>query len=388
MPNHILRKMTHLTLIASLSFSTQIAVTQASPPLPAEPVPAVMELPEKNDNWVYAFDIGFYSLTSGKIIILDVGADTRNVKGMIPAAQFAAFEQSGTRDEIYVAESFFSRGTRGKQEDVLTIYRASTLERLGEIRLEDSKRFQVVGEKSTLRLTGNEKFALVANYTPATSVTVVDLDKRELVNEIDMPGCMMVYPYGERNFFSMCGDGSLISVELDAKGQVKSRKHSEKFNDIDNNPLFTKATQIGDTYYFTSFGGDIQKVEYKRGKLNISDSWSLNADNKTTVPSGWQISGADKNGNLYIVMRENAVEGDHKYGGSKIYVIDAENGKVKDVLPMEGDVISVEPTRADKPLLLLVNAAMGMEVYDPAAKKKIRDISFDVATPVILQAVK
>lgn len=392
MPNHILRSFACMVLIAGLavgsSIATYAAAAKAGEPLPPETVPMTLALPEKNDNWVYAFDIGFYSLVSGKVVILDVGADTRNVKGMIPAAQFSAFEQSASRDEIYVAETFFSRGTRGEQTDVLTIYKASTVERLGEILLPTGKRFQVVGEKATLRLTGDEKFALVANFTPATSVSVVNLDKREFVGEIDVPGCMMVYPYGKRSFFSLCGDGTLVAVELDRNGKVRKQTRSRKFNDIDNNPLFTKAARIGDTYYFPSFGGDVQIVENKRGKISVDKRWTLNGRNKTTVPAGWQIASADENGNLYVIMRENAVEGDHKSGGSKIWVVDAQSGEVKDILPLEGDVISVEATAAKKPLLLLVNAAMGMEVYDPAAKEKIRDISFDVATPVILQRVQ
>lgn len=75
----------------------------AAPPLPAEPIPAVAPLPAQSAHWLYAHDAAFYSLTSGKVFVVDVGAESRNVLGLIGAAQFPSFRQSRTRDELYVA---------------------------------------------------------------------------------------------------------------------------------------------------------------------------------------------------------------------------------------------------------------------------------------------
>ena len=48
------------------------------------------------------------------------------------------------------------------------------------------------------RLTDDDRFLLIYNYTPAQSVTVVDVPARKFVGEVDIAGCALVYPTGPR----------------------------------------------------------------------------------------------------------------------------------------------------------------------------------------------
>lgn len=363
----------------------------AAPPLPAEPIPAVEPLPAQSAHWLYAHDAAFYSLTSGKVFVVDVGAESRNVLGLIGAAQFPSFRQSRTRDELYVAESFFARGTRGAQTDVLTIYDADTLGLLGEVVLPDAKRIQVVPQKAALQTTRNGKFALVFNFTPASSVTVVDLAHRAVVNEIALPGCMLTYPFGPWGFVTLCGDGSLLAVELSDAGEPVRERRTAAFNDIDADPMFMKAGWVGETAYFPTFNGSIQPVDLAGEEPQPEQRWRL----ETAIPgapagakpSGWQVISADAAGRLYVLMRENAGPGEHKFGGQTVWVADPATQAVTKIIHLETPAVSIEATRANEPLLAVTNANMELDVYDPSTGRKLRTIGgWGPAMPLSLHA--
>ena len=109
--------------------------------LSPEPIPNVAVLPsDYPDNWIFAHDVNFASLLTGQVVVLDIAADTKEYKGSLDASQFGTFIQSAKRDELYVGETFYSRGTRGDRTDVVTIYDKATLKRIDEIVLPGGKR--------------------------------------------------------------------------------------------------------------------------------------------------------------------------------------------------------------------------------------------------------
>ena len=379
------------SLVVSVLVAGHAAV--AAPPLAPEPVPAVEALATPTGHWIYAHDAAFYSLTSGKVFVVDVGADSRNVLGLIGAAQFPGFRQSTERGELYVAESFFSRGTRGDQTDVLTIYDAGTLELLGEVLLPGAKRMQVVPQKATLQLTRSGDFALVFNFTPAASVTVVDLERREVVNEIALPGCMLTYPFGESGFATLCGDGSLWGLVLDEAGQIASEHRTGVFNDIDADPMFMKAAWVGETAYFPTFGGWVQPIELSGPEPTPLERWRLQTDlaeaPRDAKPSGWQVITSDAAGRLYVLMRANAQPGEHKFGGETVWVADPTRRAVMRVLALHTAAVSIEATQASEALLVVTNADMHLDVYDPTSGAKLRTIGgWGPAMPLSLHAAR
>ena len=368
-------------------------IAAAAPPLPAEPIPAVAPLPPQSEHWLYAHDAAFYSLTSGKVFLVDVGAEARNVLGLIGAAQFPAFRQSPVRGELYVSESFFARGTRGAQTDVLTIYDATTLGLEGEVVLPGAKRMQVVPQKGALQTTQDGRFGLVFNFTPASSVTVVNLAQRAVVNEIALPGCMLTYPFGTSGFVTLCGDGSLLAMVLNEAGQPVREHRTAAFNDIDGDPMFMKAGWIGATVYFPTFGGRIQPIDLSGDEPSPLDKWPLQTDidaaPQGAKPSGWQVISADAAGRLYILMRANAGPGEHKFGGQTVWMADPALGVVTKIIRLETPAVSIEATRADKPLLAVTNANMELDVYDPATGGKVRTIGgWGSAMPLSLHAAQ
>ena len=96
-------------------------------------------------------------------------------------------------------------------------------------------------------LSDDERFVAVFNYTPATSLSIVDVEKRVFVAEIAIPGCSLAYAAGPRRFASLCADGALLLLSLDASGHEAGRQRSQPFFDPNADPVTEKAVRLGDT---------------------------------------------------------------------------------------------------------------------------------------------
>lgn len=375
------------TIIPFVFMSLLFSVA-ASAELSPENIPKVATLPaDYPASWVFAHDTNFYSLLTGKVVIIDVAADSHEYKGAIDAAQFATFVESSTRSELYVAETFYTRGTRGERTDAVTIYDKATLKRIAEIILPGKKRAQIVTNKFATRLIDNDNYLLIFNFTPASSVTVIDIDKRAVLNEIPVPGCSMIYPTGQRGFSSMCGDGSLLTISLDKKGGVSKQEKLPAVFNIDDDPLFDKPAYIGETAYFPTFQGAMQPIALAN-KPKVLPRWSLvsKRDAKDNWrPSGWQIISANNSGELYVLMQKNGSNGSHKEGGEEVWVFDAKKRKRIRRIALEQPGFSIEVTAGKQALLVVTNVEMGIDVYSLDGKLQ-RHIGAAGAMPIILHA--
>ena len=357
--------------------------------LSPEPIPNVAVLPsDYPDNWIFAHDVNFASLLTGQVVVLDIAADTKEYKGSLDASQFGTFIQSAKRDELYVGETFYSRGTRGDRTDVVTIYDKATLKRIDEIVLPGGKRAQIVINKFAMQLIDEDRYLLVLNFTPAISVTVIDIEKREVLSEIPIGGCNMIYPSGKRGFSSLCGDGTLMSVSLDKQGNIVDRTRSDVFFNPDEDPIFDKPVYLDGTAFFPSFAGKMQPIEMSKTPT-ILPTWSL-IDSQAAIenwrPSGWQIiSGND--GLLYVLMQKNGFPGSHKSGGEEVWVFDPSQKKRIRRILLNSPGFSIEVTPGKSPLLAVTGTDMSIWIYDTKGKLQ-RNISVGApsAMPIMLNA--
>ncbi len=382
-----------LSIIAMMSLLPVISGVMADD-LSVEEIPSVETLPSRYPaDWIFVHDMKFVSLVDGKVVLVDVASGSRHYKGTIGAAQFASFIRSRKRQELYVSETFYSRGTRGDRRDVLTIYDQQNLVPVGEVLLPGSKRGLSVTQKASLQLTGNEKFALVFNFTPAASVTIIDLDTREIINDVEIPGCSLIYPVGDQAFGTMCGNGTMTVFHIDDRGQAVRTMSTGAFNDIDHDPLFMKVSSIGSVTYFPSFNGNIQPVDLSGDSAAPLEKWSLLTDEtarENWKPSGWQVITVNEQAQqLYVLMKKKAEEGDHKVGGDEVWVADPSSQKIIRRLPLKTLGISIEVTAGERPYLVVANALSGLDVYDAGTGVHIRTIGGGLAeNPLVLHAVK
>jgi methylamine dehydrogenase heavy chain len=340
-------------------------------PLPAETTLKVETLPAH-----YPTSWSFLNYAGDRIELRNVGEDSREVKGQLQAHDSATLLVSDKRPELYVADTVWSRGVRGIRTDFITIYDTQTFNPVGEIVLPGAKRALITAMEGLIAFTDEQRMALVFNFTPASSVTVVDLIKRQVLGEIDIPGCSLVYPSGSRGFSTLCASGTLLTIKLDANGAVAGKSESKAFNPLDTDPLFTASTTIGGVRYFPSLHGRIQPIDMKGDDVKILPDWPLvNAADETDHwrPSGWQLVASDEQKLLYVVMQADAHEGTHKDPGNEVWVYNAASkARVKRLrLVRPGSSISL--THGAEPLLL-VQAGERLDVYDPRDGSLVRSL--------------
>jgi methylamine dehydrogenase heavy chain len=331
-------------------------------PLPPDTIPKVETLPAK-----YPTTWSFLNYAGDRIELRNVGSDSREVKGQLQAHDSATLLVPDKRPEFYVADTVWSRGVRGTRTDFITIYDTQTLNPIGEIVLPGTKRALITAMEGLLAFTDDQRMALVFNFTPASSVAVVDLVKRQVLGEVEIPGCSLVYPSGTRGFSTLCSSGTMLTVRLDANGAVAGRSESKAFNLLDTDPLFTASTVVGGLRYFPSLHGRVQPIDMRGDEVKILPDWPLvpAADEAGHWrPSGWQIVAGDEQKLLYVLMQPEAHEGTHKDPATEVWVYNtATKTRIKRLrLARPGSSISL--THGTEPLLL-VQAGERLDVYEP-----------------------
>jgi len=298
-----------------------VSALPAGAELAPEAIGRVETLPAaSHPHWVWASDALLERITL-------VDLETGDMLGVVDGGWgFTTGLFPRTRPELYVVETHYSRGTRGQRTDVLTVYDAVTLAPRDEVILPPRRAINPLGV-GNVALTDDERFATVFNMNPATSVSLVDLERRAFAGEVATPGCSLVYPAGPRRFFMPCADGALLTVTLDEQGNVLRRERGEPFFDVEADPLTEKAVRHGDRWIFVSFEGWIHEVDVSGAAPEPAAPWSLfdAADREAR----WRIGGRQilavhhATGRLYVLVHQGPPD-THKQGGSELWVYDLE----------------------------------------------------------------
>ena len=237
----------------------------------------------------------------------------------ITAALFAR-----NRPELYVPETHYSRGARGERTDVVSVYDALSLRPVAEVVIPPRRAINPL-PSANAALTDDDRFGLVFNMTPATSVSVVDLEQRAFVAEIATPGCSLVYAAGPRRFVSPCADGALLVVTLDESGREASKVRTRAFFDPWRDPVTEKAVRRGDEWLFVSFEGRVRAVDVSGAEPRFAEPWDLLAAEDRA--EGWRIGGQQHlavhvaSGRLYSLVHQGPPD-THKDPGSELWVYD------------------------------------------------------------------
>ena len=340
-----------------------------------------LPVPYPND-WVIVHDVAFDHMSVGRFMVLDInGRDIKDFfKGSFNGGFIAAFTQALGKPEMYVLEHYYDRGTRGNRTDVLTIYDRATLEPVDEIILDDPKlkRAEILVSKFVISLIDDERFLLFYSFTPGTFVTVIDLEKREVVNGVPLPTCAGIYPTGKRGFSSLCGNGSMVSFQLDEDGQVTEQGKIEPFFDVDEDALFERPALIGGTGYFPSFSGMVQEIDLSGAAAVLGEQWSLltEEDRKQNWrPGGFWLAATDSTGRLYVLMHEDGWEGSHDNPGSEIWAFDTDSKTRVQRIPLTLPALAFDITMGDTPKIVTTNIDMKLEVYDARSGEHLNTIA-------------
>jgi len=339
-------------------------------------------------HWVWVDDLAFGNIIDGRAYLVD--ADAGVLLGMISTgALFLNLEIPRDYSRIYSAETYYSRGTRGTRTDVVSIYDPKTLEPVGEIAI-PPKRQAGLPMPFYTGLTDDQRFMLVYNFTPAQSVTVIDLAAGKTAGEIATPGCALVYPSGPRRFFMLCADGALLGIEIADDGGEARRAKSDAFFDPREDPITEKGVRLGSRWLFVSFDGVVHDADFTGAQPQYAKPWSIVAD--TERKEGWRTGGAlhvalhAATGRLYALMHKGPVE-TRKDPGSDVWVYDIERRERVQHLQLETPAISIALTPDAAPLFLTVAGDGKLEVYDAASGKHLRTVAGLGQTPFLIQTL-
>ncbi|MCA9506492.1 MAG: hypothetical protein KC616_25620, partial [Myxococcales bacterium] len=281
--------------------------------------PSIATLPPLGDHWVWVPD----RLLEHSLLF---DGDDGRVLGMIDSPGLLTPQAplvSRDRKEIYSVDVDYARGRRGKRSDFVTVYDLETMKVKGEIDFPTR-----AGSGNTAiaysALVG-PRFLAVFNQFPASSVSIIDLERRRFVGEIGIAGCSGVYPVDELRFATLCGNGATAVVELAPNGRKRQLFESAPFFDPVEDPVFTSAGRIGARWIFVSFAGRVHDVDFSRSIPIASPPWSLTADAGDAGdwrPGGLQLVAVHaSSGRLFIVMHRGG-PGSHKDGGPAIWSFD------------------------------------------------------------------
>jgi methylamine dehydrogenase heavy chain len=294
--------------------------------VPARGFEALRRSPPTPRSWVADFVFRRTALLDG---------DGGRFLGMLSAGTGAiapVFSQA--RGEIYLPETYYSRGSRGERTDVVTVYDVATLAPVAEVPI-PPRRADVVHGMGLATLLDDGRFLALFNFSPATSVSIVDVAERRFVGEIATPGCSLVYAAGPRRFWMLCGDGTLLQVTLDEAGAEQARARSERFFDPLADPVTEKPARRGAEWLFVTFSGVVHPVDASGSAPRFGEPWSLLDD--AARAASWRIGGTqhlalhEDSGRLYALVHQGGPHG-HKDPGTAVWVYDvATRARVQEI---------------------------------------------------------
>lgn len=268
--------------------------------------------------------------------------------------------------------TYMTRITHGDIEHVLEIYDVATLSITSEIAL-PAKAAMVAAYTPYLAMSADGTLVYVQNATPATSVTVVDVEAGEVVQEVPTPGCFGIYPTLEGYGFSTaCGDGTFASFDLGDAGSEATRSVSEAVFDPDDNPIFIPARRIGEALAFITYTGDLITLDDSGESITLLDTVSItDGVEDAWAPGGYDLFAYSPTADiLFVSMHSEPYDGSHKNASEEIWAYDVSEDTVLYRTHVEG-VISLSVTDEEAPMLYAVNEHEGtLEIFssDPEAK--------------------
>jgi methylamine dehydrogenase heavy chain len=240
-----------------------------------------------------------------------------------------AFAFSADRRFIFTVESFYSRGNRGERTDTVTTFDATTLGAVGEVIIPPKSALMIARDGATA-LSDERRFLAVFNLTPATSVSIVDVEHRSFVGEISTPGCSLVYAAGAHRYVMLCANGGLLTLTVDQDGGELSKVRTEGFFDPQTDPVTEAAVRYRDQWLFVSFDGIVHSLDVSGEEPRFGGNWSLLTD--ADRADHWRIAGRqhlavhEASGRLYSLVRqsEEPLDDPKVMDGQEVWIYDLE----------------------------------------------------------------
>jgi methylamine dehydrogenase heavy chain len=324
----------------------------AADPLPPEKIGVAVPSPP-TPHRLYLTDLQIAHITDGVVHIVD--GQSFKYLGMFSTGLFGITALTSDSSEMLVASTYYTKRNRGDRFDQLEAYDTKTFALKKEIQI-PAKHAMALPYKGTIAPSVDDAWVFIQNATPLSSVTVVDHKAWKVTAEVPTLGCWIILPSqsNPRRFATLCGDGTVVTVTLNEKGDTATQTRSEKLFDPEKDPLFVQGERVGDAYHFVSYEGNIKVINVGGDVAKVEDSWSLldEADKKAGwKPGGYQVQALHApTKRLYVGMHDGAKNGSHKNPAKEIWVYDLATKKRIQRAPGSGS-IAMALTKEAKPTL-------------------------------------
>lgn len=312
-------------LVAAVS--SALALLAAAPALAELPVETLTteRLPADTTHRLYIADMAMGHIIDGRLHLLD-GRNMRYL-GLIGTGFAGSFAITPDRRQIVVATTYHSRLQRGTRTDVVEVYNADDLTFQYEIEI-PAKHVQGLMIKPLLAFTPDGRHLLIQNATPATSISIVDLQARKFITESPNPGCYGLLPWsdGTPRFSSVCGDGTLSTIRVDGAGQPSAPQRSAAFFDPDKDPVYMHFERLDKQLVLLSYHGTVHTLTLSGDTPSFAPTWNFvsAADRRQGWrPGGFQLFAIDSTtGRMIVSMHPKGIEGSHKNPAEQLWVLD------------------------------------------------------------------
>ncbi|MBQ2262295.1 MAG: hypothetical protein II336_13105 [Loktanella sp.] len=308
---------TALTVTLS-GLAAQVMAQDVPPPIEPETL-TVEEAIAPGPN-LFAID----SSWSGVSNIFIVGADDLSMKGNVSPGMQALMVLNAAGTTVFSASNYLERIAYGPRTSIVHEFDVETASITREIEI-PAKIAMVEVQPGLMSLVDDEKYLLVQNATPATSVTVVDLEAGDVLAEIPTPGCWIIIPaVTGPKFTTICGDGTFASFTFDADGSFGDPAKSEVIFDPDGDALFTNGARVGEMMVFASYEGNLFVVDDSGDVPVLTETIAMtDGIDGNFAPTGSElITYHEGTGVLFVLMHGDAYDGSHKDDSTEIWAYD------------------------------------------------------------------
>jgi len=222
-------------------------------------------------------------------------------------------------------------------------------------------------------ISTNGQFAFVYALGPSSSIQVVDLEKRELQQTVQLPGCAALFPSGAGGVSALCTDGSMATVSL--SGATASVSKSGPFFSAIEDPVFDTVgvDRVKGVATFLSRSGKVYTATLGQTP-KFSEPWSIHRaagmqepmppPNVNWLPGGRQPFATNRiNGRIYILMHTGE-QFSHDEAGDQIWVLDGDNHKLVGRHRAPGKFNNIQVSQEANPLVYLTGSDNKVFILD------------------------
>ncbi len=358
-----MRVITTTLLIMALGATTANAQIEPQTMQPTE------TMQDPGENW-------FISVSRSAGYIFD--ATTGEMHGLINTSSMTpAIQPNVDRREFYATNIYWSRGNYGDRTDVLIIHDFDNLSPVAEIEI--PQKSMILSFRNYIGMLSGGKHVASSNMTPAQSVSITDVVNRKFVSEISTPGCSLILPVENNDFITICGDGTLMLIDVDENGQEVNRRRGDKFFELQEDAVYDRPVPSNDGWLLFTHGGKAFDVTAD----SISDPWDLVTEEEREEgwwPGGGQIAALHKDLGLFYLIMHQGERYSHHEPGHEIWVFSTESKRKIGTIEFETPVENIMVTQEAQPLLIVGDVDGGTHVYDALTFRFERSIDAPAAS--------